>query len=243
MVGYYNTLPFLFGLEKSNAFNLILDIPSKCMDYYISGEADVALVPIGTLLNRTDFKIVTDYCIGCNGAVRTVCLFSNNKVGNITKVYLDKDSRTSQLLVKVLCERIWRIDPLFEEIDVRHIKSHTLDSNEAVLMIGDKVFGAESTFKYRYDLGIEWQRMTDLPFAFAVWIARENVSLEIIEKLNLTLSRGVDNIEEVLIQNKALATKIDLSEYFKKYIDFQYDEAKQKALQLFFEMNQRATAL
>ncbi len=237
MVGYYNTLPFLHGLKTSDTFKLILDIPSKCMDYYDEGAADIALVPVATLLDRSDYNIVTDYCIGCVGSVRTVCLFSNSKLSEITKIYLDKDSRTSQMLVKTLCKRSWKIQPLFEECDAREIHPESLKSHEAVLMIGDKVFEKEGGFDYNYDLGEEWLKMTNLPFTFAVWIAKNHVNSSTIQKLNQELGLGVNNLDAVLDQNKILATKIDLSEYFKTYIDFHFDEDKKEALRLFFELN------
>ena len=74
MVGYYNTLPFLHGLEQQNTFDIRLDIPSKCITYFDSGDVDIALVPVGNLLERSDYEIITDFCIGCVGEVRTVCL-------------------------------------------------------------------------------------------------------------------------------------------------------------------------
>lgn len=235
MVGYYNTLPFLFGLKNTDTFDLILDIPSRCMDYYSSGRVDIALVPVATLLDRSDYDIVSDYCIGCVGSVRTVCLFTNGDLNEVTHIFLDQDSRTSQLLVKNLCERSWGINPTFEECNAHNLRSENLRLNEAVLMIGDKVFDKEKAFKHRYDLGVEWQKLTDLPFAFAVWIARKGIDLSIIESLNQALGQGVSNIDEVLASNKTIDTKIDLAEYFEKHIDFYFDEDKNKAFNLFSE--------
>jgi chorismate dehydratase len=240
MVGYYNTLPFLYGLQDNSLFNLILDIPSKCMDYYSEGAADIALVPIASLLDRSDYKIITDYCIGCNGSVRTVSLFSNDDLQTVNKIYLDEDSRTSQKLVKILCERFWKIEPIFEEINVRNIRPEILKSNEAVLMIGDKVFEMEESFKYNYDLGVEWKKFTNLPFAFAVWISRKQTHPEIIKELNNALSIGVENISLVLQKHSSLAMKIKLSEYFSQFIDYHLDKDKKEALEIFFSFNQKA---
>ena len=239
MVGYYNTLPFLFGLQDDQRFNLILDIPSKCMDYYSNGSADIALVPVASLLERSDYNIITDYCIGCNGSVRTVNLFSNDALQGVNKIYLDEDSRTSQNLVKILCERYWKINPRFEEINVRNKRPEDLKHNEAVLMIGDKVFEMEEFFTYNYDLGIEWKKFTNLPFAFAVWISRKQVNPEIIKELNNALSQGVENISLVLQKHSTLAMKIELSEYFSQYIDFHFDREKKEALKLFFSLNKK----
>lgn len=235
MVGYYNTLPFLFGLKQNKDFNLILDVPSKCIEYYSNGEADIALVPVATLLGRSDFNIITDFCIGCNGSVRTVCLFSNTEITSVKKIYLDKDSRTSQNLVKILCDRHWKIKPQFVECEVRGLGAENLTQGDAVLMIGDKVFGKEEEFEYSFDLGIEWKKLTGLPFAFAVWIAKKEVDQSIVEKLNYTISIGLDNLELVLEKYSDLVGEIDLEEYFSEYIDFSFDDDKKKALELFFE--------
>ena len=233
MVGYYNTLPFLHGLNEREEFNLILDRPSECIHYYDEHKVDIALVPVATLLERDDYKIVTDYCIGCIGEVRTVSLFTNGKIDRIRKIYLDQDSRTSQFLVKILCNEAWHIDPIFEERNVREIDGHSLADDEAVLMIGDKVFENEDGYHQHYDLGVEWERLTDLPFTFAVWIARPDVEDSVLHRLNEALGIGVNNIDQVLHMNKSLATKIDLEKYFTDYIDFHFDEAKKNAFKAF----------
>lgn len=237
MVGYFNTLPFLHGLKNNSNFNLILDIPSKCMDYFESMKADIALVPIATLLDRKDYNIITDYCIGCNGVVRTVSLFSNTQIKEVNKIFLDTDSRTSQKLVKILCANLWHIEPEFIECDVRGMRPTDLKANEAVLMIGDKVFGKEEAFQFNYDLGEEWKNLTGLPFAFAVWISRQAVDPKIIDDLNQTIGLGVDNIDEVVKDNNTVASYINLSDYFKSNIDFKLDSKKKKAFELFFEYN------
>lgn len=235
MVGYYNTLPFLFGLQKDSFFDLILDVPSRCMGYFDDRSVDVALVPVATLLDRTDYKIITDYCIGCVGEVRTVCLLTNTRLDLVQKIYLDRDSRTSQLLTRILCDQFWSIEVEFEEIDVRALDAKNLLEGEAVLMIGDKVFEKEKAFRFNFDLGEEWQRFSGLPFAFAVWISRKDLEESEISRLNRALGLGVKDMDGVLKKNANLATKIELSEYFERFIDYNYDVKKQKALSAYFE--------
>ena len=236
MVNYYNTLPFLYGLEEDSQFNLIMDIPSRCMTYFESDEADIALVPVATLLHKEDYQIITDYCIGCEGKVKTVCLFSNVDIQSVEKIYLDKDSRTSQLLVKVLCEKYWQINPVFVEVDVRNMNAKTLGVSEAVLMIGDKVFGKENEFKCSYDLGEEWKKMTGLPFAFAVWVARPEIPKEAILRLNGMISKGVNAIDKVVEKHRNLDLKFNLDQYFQKYIDYNFKSDKKESLDLFFRL-------
>lgn len=238
MVGYHNTLPFLYGLEKArDQYHLILDVPSKCMDYFANDEADIALVPVATLLEANDFKIITDYCIGCVGAVGTVCLYAHKPIHNLTTIFLDSDSRTSQLLTKVLCEHHWGLNIEFQEVDARSIIPQDLPENTGLLMIGDKAFGAEDDYSFCYDLGVEWQSMTDLPFAFALWIAKPHVDQYLIDELNEVLAIGVNNIELVLESNQSLVEKVDLRAYFEEFIDYTYDEDKKRAFEVYSELS------
>ncbi|MDF3052116.1 MAG: hypothetical protein K0S19_221, partial [Geminicoccaceae bacterium] len=50
--------------------------------------------------------------------------------------------------------------------------------HEAVLVIGDAALhlSTRSTYPVRIDLGSEWKAWTGLPFVFAVWAARRDVS-------------------------------------------------------------------
>jgi len=47
----------------------------------------------------------------------------------------------------------WNIEINYIDADTSNINNDTLSKGEAVLLIGDKVFKAEGTFDYRYDLG------------------------------------------------------------------------------------------
>lgn len=232
MVGYHNTLPFTYGLNKNKeSFNVILDIPSKCISYYDSGEADVALVPVAELLNRSDFQVITDYCIGCNGEVETVCIYSDHPIRELSKIYLDSDSRTSQLLAKILVRKHWYHKVSYEEVDVKSVSK--LNESEGILMIGDKAFGVDSSYKYVYDLGHEWQLMTGLPFVFALWIGRRKLTSNEVSNLNSVLSLGVVNIDAVLEHNNGLLDKVNLKDYYTQYIDFHFDSDKKKAFDLY----------
>ncbi len=238
MVGYYNTLPMLKGLqENTDKYEVILDVPSRCMDYYIDGTTDVALVPVAALLECEEYELITDYCIGCDGMVKTVCVFANREISELKKIYLDSDSRTSQLLVRILCQSYWYIDPIFEQIDAS--ESIKLKDGEGILMIGDKVFGSQDMYIYSYDLGVEWKRLTGLPFAFAVWIGRPGMDVNLISNLNSVFAIGVDDIDGVICDNNDLNKNLDLKKYFEQYIDYHFDDNKKKAFQLFLNLAAR----
>ena len=52
--------------------------------------------------------------------------------------------------------------------------AHFDDQYDVRLVIGDAalVLGAAPQYPYAYDLGEMWKQWTDLPFVFAVWVAR-----------------------------------------------------------------------
>ncbi|HEV8613338.1 MAG TPA: menaquinone biosynthesis protein, partial [Gemmatimonadales bacterium] len=85
-------------------------------------------------------------------------------------------SRTSVLLLELLCRHRWRVRPRFATV---RAESSDLDAlrgfpHDAVLVIGDAalLLSAESRYPYVTDLGSAWKDWTGLPFVFAVWAAR-----------------------------------------------------------------------
>jgi chorismate dehydratase len=229
-VSYINTWPFLEGLKRFHLLDnieLLLVPPSQCADLFQKGKVDIALSPIGTLPDAPPHKIITDYGIGCDGAVRTVAVLSQVDMDDIVSVQLDPDSRTSNMLVQVLARKYWKKDwHFFYSQD-----EDTFQSNPycARIAIGDKVFALESEFHFRWDLGAAWKEFSNLPFVFAVWISRPDFSVAAEKELNDAFRRGVQSIDEM-----------DLSAshrtYLKENISYLLDNRKQKSLSRFLDM-------
>src|SRR5438309_6104982 len=96
-VSYLNTKPLLYGIRQHEVLkkiDLIEDYPAKIAQLLINGQVDVGLVPVAIIPKLKEWHIVTDYCIGSEGAVASVCLFSEVPIWEIEKVYLDYQSRT-----------------------------------------------------------------------------------------------------------------------------------------------------
>ena len=85
-----------------HAIDLSLDIPSVCANKLIENQVDIGLVPVAALLHIKDYHIISNYCIGANGAVDSVFIFSNKPILEIETLQLDAQSNTSNLLSKVL---------------------------------------------------------------------------------------------------------------------------------------------
>jgi chorismate dehydratase len=232
-VSYLNTLPFVYGLKyflDKDLYNLSLDVPSECSRKILENEADFGLLPVAVLPFLKGNVDVMDYCIAADGEVQSVLLVSSVPLHQVKTVYLDSDSRTSVMLVKVLSERYWHISP--EWIDNSLL--NTGNTAESAVVIGDKAFLFQKEYPYCYDLAAEWKKMTGLPFVFAVWVARNGFDTKIREQLNFALESGINNIgktvDEYLRQN---SIGIDLKYYLTQNIHFRLQGNYRKGLEMF----------
>jgi len=232
MVNYLNSKPFDLGLKRSaltSSWNIITETPAKCAALFADGEADVALVPVGALPALKNYKVITDYCIGCDGAVRTVCIFSHTPINFCKRILMDTHSRTSVLLSGIMMHEYFGVSPQTLSWDGQSMPGE----DEAVLMIGDKVFGYESSFAYRYDLGEIWKLHTGLPFVFAVWVAQPHLGTEEETVLNQAFAYGVDHLLDII--RKESTENLDLYYYYHHNIRYKLDEDKKQAMNLFFK--------
>ena len=86
-VSYTNTLPFLQGIRSSavmDKIDLSMDYPSECARRVIEGEVDMGIIPIAALLNLPEYHIIGDYCIGSDGAVNSVFIYSQKPAEKIS---------------------------------------------------------------------------------------------------------------------------------------------------------------
>ena len=116
--------------------------------------------------------------------------------------------------------------------------SFTEGGKTGYILIGDKVFTHESKFRYLYDLAAEWQAMTNLPFAFAAWVARDTVPAEDIERLEQALRYGTAHIQEAVAWSE-YASRPYAVDYLTKNIDFVLDAPKRRAMELYWQLGRR----
>ncbi|MBC7399111.1 MAG: menaquinone biosynthesis protein [Mucilaginibacter sp.] len=234
-VSYTNTKPFLYGIQHTDIINKIdlsLDIPADCAQKLIDDKVDIGLIPVAATLNLPHWEIISDYCIGANGAVNSVFIFSNCDIHEVTHLQLDPQSRTSNNLAKVLLKNFWKITPKL----ITDAPDYSVDTNTttAFVQIGDRTFGKKGNYKFVYDLAEEWLKFTGLPFVFAAWIANKPVPQGFVAEFNAALKIGLEHRAELL---KELPTRedFDLEDYLMNKLNFDLTEDKRKALYLFLD--------
>ncbi len=234
-VSYLNTKPFLYGIfqhDIQNDINLSLDIPSVCAAKLVSGEADLGLVPVAVIPELTTPHIISDYCIGAVGKVKTVCIYSDVPIEEVKALYLDYHSKTSVALTKVLLAQYWQLDPLFLDTKEGYVKN--IGGTTAGLVIGDRTIGLSERFKYVYDLGEIWAKYTEgLPFVFAAWVSNKKLPDDFIKKFNEALKIGLAHIPQLIYILPTQYFEFDLNEYFTENISYTLDGAKKTALKRF----------
>ena len=234
-VSYLNTIPFIHGLKQSELIKTIdlqLDYPSICADKLINGTVDLALVPVAVIPKLKEAYIISDYCIGANGAVDTVCLYSDVPIEEIESIALDYQSRTSVALLKILLNEYWQLNPELKKANVGF--EENIKGNHAALVIGDRAFALNTKHAYIYDLSAIWKKMTGLPFVFAAWVANTKLPQDFIVSFNKALEKGLSNIDKALaLEGDSYPNCKNPEDYLNNKISYNLDVEKQKGMELF----------
>lgn len=236
-VSYLNTKPFLHGLELSSVRNKILltqETPAQCAQKLLNNAIDIGLVPVAVIPQLKNPQIVSPFCIGANGKVKTVCLFSQVPLEEINTIYLDYQSRTSVLLVQVLMKEYWKKEVTF--LPALEGYENAIHQNIAAVIIGDRAIANLGKYAYEYDLAEAWQQHTGLPFVFAAWVSNKEIDQGFLDDFNAALQIGLSNRNQLLAQYETYNSAFfSVKEYWNTNIQFELDSDKKQALELFLK--------
>jgi chorismate dehydratase len=235
-VSYLNTKPFLYGLEKSAILweiNLSKNIPAKVAEDLITGHATIGLVPVAAIPSIANANIITDYGIGSNGEVSSVCIYSQVPIESVETLYLDYQSRTSLELTRILLRDYWKLNPELKAAQPGY--EFLINDNVAGLIIGDRSLTMKSQFRYCYDLGKAWKEHTGLPFIFACWVSNKVLPANFIASFESALQSGIENIATIVKTNQPAFEGIDIDDYLNNKVKFRLTEEMKSGMELFFE--------
>jgi chorismate dehydratase len=238
-VRYANTYPFMYGITESGFSKKVIiemDHPADCAAKLIGGKVDIGLIPVAVLPLMKEYHIITDYCLGAYGKVRTVMLLSNCPFGDIKTINLDYRSRSSVNLARILAKNAWKRSFVWNNTS-KDFNFMNIPADEAVVLIGDQCFEFEKKFRFGVDLAEEWYKFTGLPFAFACWTANRTLDKAFLDEFNDVLGMGVRNIPAVVEKygNSGIIRGEDLKSYLTQNINFDLNDDKRKAIKLFLK--------
>ena len=234
-VSYLNTKPLLYGIRRSAVMEdveLKIDYPSKIASMLLNDEIDLGLVPVAIVPQMKKHYFNGDYCIGSDGPVASVCLFSEVPIEKVKTILLDYQSRSSVQLVRILAKKYWNIDPEF--VDGGEEFRKQISGSVAAVVVGDRALEQRKMSTYVYDLGEAWKSFTNLPFVYAAWISNKQLDGEFIRRFNEANAFGLQHIEELIREEPFLL--YDLATYFSKNISYTFTQEKRKGMALFLEM-------
>ena len=235
-MSYLNTKPLMYAFKhglKIDGMEIVEEYPAKIAAMLLNDEIDVGLVPVAIIPKLKEHYIIhyiiTDYCIGAESAVASVCLFSEVPLDKIEKIILDYQSKTSVALARILIKQYWKLPVVFEE--AKENFREEIKGTTAAVVIGDRAFEQRKISAYKYDLAEAWIDFTGLPFVFAAWVANKQLPEDFVKQFNEANKKGLENIDMVVAEN--FSPFYDLKTYYTQNISYNLNEDKRKGLNRF----------
>jgi chorismate dehydratase len=241
-VSYLNTKPFIHGIRLAALpdIELSLDMPSEVARKLIAVEVDLGLVPVAVIPLMKEAHILPGFCIGADGAVLSVKLYSQVPLNEIKTIVCDYQSRTSVMLARVLAKESWKIAPEWKAAEPGF--EQQIAGSTAAVVIGDRTFAMNGNFAYEFDLAEEWKKLTELPFVFACWVSNKKLPDDFVARFGAALELGLKNISDVIEMEKLNYPGFDVGFYLEHALKLRLGSGGEQGLKLFLEKLRRFSA-
>ena len=266
IVQYLNTAPLVRGFTHGSLrgkYQLSFTVPSQCAEALRSGAVDIAIIPAIELQRIDNLMVLPGLSIASKKSVRSLLLVAKKPIHEVRRIALDRGSRSTQTLVRILSAKRWHIEPEFFEADPD--LPAMLELADAALLIGDPalslafkselsskrdaagelLFPAEvaglrfSSPLFLYDVVEKWRSLTSLPAVLAVWAARPAVvTPAVICDFQSSLAFGMGHIPEISAEasRELNLTAEKIRRYLTENIDYTLDEENLRGLQRYFDL-------
>lgn len=248
-IEYANCAPIFYALSnilpaKEN-YLFISGVPADLNTLLQSGMIDVCpSSSIEYAYHAESYCILPQLSISSHGNVASVLLFSKIPIEELDNhsILLSSESATSVGLLKIIMNQRYGCSCRYKI--ATHNNPESLDGASAILLIGDAALKSANGIKdmYVYDLGSLWADWTKLPFVFALWICRREISdsvgLKILLKLLLDAKRNSLSQLECIADNTPQLNWMGhekLVSYWRENISYELGEAEIQGLKVFYK--------
>ncbi len=193
-IPYINCYPVYGAMDRGIVpveAELVSGTASDLNDLLAAGQLEMSVISaVEYARDAAAYHLLPDLAISCDGPVHSVMLFSRRPVEELdgATVLRTSSSRTSILLLELLCRHRWRVSPVFATVRAEPADLGALAQfpHDAVLVIGDAalLLAAQEAYPVRVDLGLAWREWTGLPFVFAVWAARRDADQAVVRRVH-----------------------------------------------------------
>ena len=236
-VPYLNSKVLVHGLQTSTPkYTFECHVPSILAKKLRNGEVDVALLSSIEYFRNPDYVILPDLAVGAVREMWSIKLFHRTPLQAMRRVGLDPASETTNGLLQIVLKEKLRLRvelvslPLGED-------PLTRPELDGFLKIGDPCLKFLPPAGYEsLDLAEQWNQFTNLPFVFALWLARKGADLEGINKdLFVCKKEGLRHTEDIA---RVEAAKLGLDyilakTYISKIVHYDLGRAELGGLDLF----------
>jgi chorismate dehydratase len=233
-VSFINSRPLIRGLERRRGVELTHDVPGALADALRVGNLDAALVPVVEYMRGVGKYVVPGISIACRGQVRSVRLVSRVPANELEAVSVDRGSRTSVALLRVLLSEMHGVLPDFHIF--RPGPDNWFERFQAALVIGDDALRDVPGVEHDYDLGRQWTSFTSLPFVFAFWVYRDpELSTELSGLLREARDAGLADLEAVADEASRDSgfERGKIFEYLSRHLHYDLGKRELTGLELF----------
>lgn len=239
IVCYVNSLPLSWGFVQNrpkDRFRLEFWPPALCADKIAAGSVDIGLIPAVEYQRIPNLRIIPNLSVASKGCVRSVLLVSKVPLPRIRSIALDRSSRTSAILLRILLRMRYQLDPTLysHEPDLASM----LRRRDAALLIGDAALTADTAGLYRCDLSEAWREETGKPFVFAFWACRADSGMEDSSPFEESYRYGQAHLDDIVRrQSRQLRMPADqVRSYLTRCIDYSLDEENLDGLLHFYRL-------
>jgi chorismate dehydratase len=249
-VPYANAIPLVARFEQLGDESSVLlryDVPSRLPALLATGEAEAILVSSVDALRVPGRQMAAGVCIGSDGPVKSVRLFSKVRPSEIKTLALDSSSMTSNRLAQIILRERFGVCPEIREY--RPNLGEMLQSADACVLIGDVGMTSDGSGLEVLDLGEEWTDLTSLPFVWAGWIGNL-LDGELVRLLNEAAqfygagkkaSRNLERRPDLMriATDRLNWNEESISDYFFDVMVYQMDDRMLQGLRAFQELLKR----
>jgi chorismate dehydratase len=236
-VKYLNARPLIHGWKGDD---VDFDHPAALCRKLDRGDLDVALVSSLEFLRRPIYRIVDGVSISSRGEVYSVIVAHRGELARVEQIELDPASETSIALLRCLLAQRGLSPRLVRNTDFPSVRraglQRAVSLQHARLLIGDHAihFRQEYQDSCLWDLGEEWSKVAHLPFVFALWLIRPEVSDagEIADTLRQLRDRNLQNLED-LVSSQIQVLPDFCRKYYREHLFFDFGEGEKAGLREF----------
>jgi chorismate dehydratase len=237
-----NAAPLQWGLARGRLarrtdIRLTLRNPAESAQALASGDADVALIPTIELQRRAGLRVVPGISVAARRRVGSVVLLTRDDPGRLETIAVDRSSRTSVALLRILLQRRFGIWPRL----VEHAPNPEtmMGDHDGALLIADAALRAAHHDRQVHDLAELWADWIGLPFVFAVWAARPGIDDPAVGEI-LTDSRaeGLRHLPDLVDEHAGRHGNPEgpeLTAYFSEMLHYTLGPDEEASLARFFD--------